>query len=117
MQSLPRIETVEQAREVLLGMNEQQEITAELDERVSSIKKHNDQEFSADLVDHETGGTSASPTRPTSCWSTGNTTSTSANHARGRAQAFLTAAAGRSSGSPSPAAPSGPSPSAPGAPL
>ena len=55
MQSLPRIETVEQAREVLLGMNEQQEITAELDEWVASLKKHNDQEFSADLVDHETG--------------------------------------------------------------
>lgn len=39
---LPKIETVEQAREVLLGMGEEQEITAGLDEWKASIKKHND---------------------------------------------------------------------------
>ena len=55
MQNLPKIETVEQAREVLLGMGEQQEITATSDEGAISIKRHSDHEFSAALVDHETG--------------------------------------------------------------
>ena len=32
MRSLPRIETMAQAKEVLLGMSEEQEITAEQDE-------------------------------------------------------------------------------------
>lgn len=54
-QELPKIETPEQAREVLLGMDEQQEITAESGEWRASIKKHNDQEFSATFVEHETG--------------------------------------------------------------
>lgn len=55
MQSLPKIETVEQAREVLLEIDEQQEITAELDEWTASIKKYNDQEFEASFIDHTTG--------------------------------------------------------------
>ncbi len=55
MRNLPRIETVEQAREVLLGMEEEQEITAELDEWKASIKKHNDYEYSASFVEQETG--------------------------------------------------------------
>jgi hypothetical protein len=55
MQNLPKIETVEQAREVLLGMGEEQEITAELDEWKASIKKHNDQEYNVSFVDLETG--------------------------------------------------------------
>ncbi len=55
MQELPKIETPEQAREVLLGMDEEQEITIELGEWKASIKKHNDQEFSASFSDQETG--------------------------------------------------------------
>lgn len=55
MQNLPRIETVEQAREVLAGMDVEQEITAESDEWKASIKKHSDQEFSASFPDYETG--------------------------------------------------------------
>lgn len=55
MRNLPNIETVEQAREVLLGMEEEQEVTAELDEWKASIKKHNDQEYSASFADLETG--------------------------------------------------------------
>ena len=55
MRDLPRIETMAQAREVLLGMSEGQEITAEQDEWQASIKKHNDQEFSAAFSEHETG--------------------------------------------------------------
>ena len=55
MRNLPKIETVEQAREVLLGMGEEQEITAELDEWKASIKKHNDQEYSVSFADLETG--------------------------------------------------------------
>ena len=55
MRKLPKIETVEQAREVLLGMDEEQEITAELDEWKASIKKHNDQEYNVSFVDLETG--------------------------------------------------------------
>jgi hypothetical protein len=55
MQNLPKIETVEQAREVLNEMDEEQEITAELDEWKASIKKHNDQEFSVSFADYETG--------------------------------------------------------------
>jgi hypothetical protein len=55
MQSLPRIETMAQAREVLLGMSEEQEITAEGDEWEASIQKHNDQEFSAAFPEQETG--------------------------------------------------------------
>ena len=55
MRNLPKIETLEQAREVLLGMDEEQEITAELDEWKASIKKHNDQEYNVSFVDLETG--------------------------------------------------------------
>jgi hypothetical protein len=55
MQSLPRIETMAQAREVLLGMSEEQEITAEDDEWEASIQKHNDQECSAAFPEQETG--------------------------------------------------------------
>ena len=55
MRKLPKIETVEQAREVLLGMGEEQEIKAELDEWKASIKKHNDQEYNVSFVDLETG--------------------------------------------------------------
>ena len=55
MQNLPKIETVEQAREVLLEMDEEQEITATSDEGEINIKKHSDHEFNAELVDHETG--------------------------------------------------------------
>ena len=55
MRKLPKIETMEQAREVLLGMDEEQEITAELDEWKASIKKHNDQEYNVSFVDLETG--------------------------------------------------------------
>ena len=55
MQRLPRIETMAQAREVLLGMSEEQEITAEQDQWEASIKKHNDQEFSAAFPEQETG--------------------------------------------------------------
>ncbi len=55
MRNLPKIGTVEQAREVLLGMDEEQEITAELDEWKASIKKHNDQEYNVSFVDLETG--------------------------------------------------------------
>ena len=55
MRKLPKIETVEQAREALLGMGEEQEITAELDEWKASIKKHNDQEYNVSFVDLETG--------------------------------------------------------------
>jgi hypothetical protein len=54
MRSLPRIETMAQAREVLLGMSEEQEITAEQDQWEASIKKHNDQEFSAAFPEQET---------------------------------------------------------------
>lgn len=55
MQNLPRIETVEQAREVLLEIDEEQEITPTSGEAVINIKKHNDHEFSAEFVNHETG--------------------------------------------------------------
>ena len=55
MQNLPKIETLEQAREMLLEMDEEQEITATSDEGEINIKKHNDYEFNAELVDHETG--------------------------------------------------------------
>ena len=55
MQNLPKVETVEQAREVLPEMAEQQEITATSDEGKISIKKHGDHEFSVRFVDHETG--------------------------------------------------------------
>jgi hypothetical protein len=55
MQELPRIETMAQAREVLQGMSEGQEITAELDEWRASIKKHDDAEFSAEFPEQETG--------------------------------------------------------------
>ena len=55
MRSLPRIETMARAREVLLEMSGEQEITAELDEWQASIRKHNDQEFSAAFPEHETG--------------------------------------------------------------
>ena len=55
MRKLPKIETVEQAREVLLGMGEAQEITVELDGWKASIKKHNDQEYNVSFVELETG--------------------------------------------------------------
>jgi hypothetical protein len=55
MQNLPKIETVEQARETLIEMEVEQEITAELDEWKATIKKHNDQEFSVSFADYETG--------------------------------------------------------------
>ena len=55
MQNLPKIETVEQAREVLIEMDEEQEITAELDEWTASITKHNDQEFSVSFAAYDTG--------------------------------------------------------------
>ncbi len=55
MRELPSIETMAQAREVLQGMSEGQEITAELDEWRASIKKHDDAEFSAEFPEQETG--------------------------------------------------------------
>ena len=55
MRSLPRIETMAQAREVLLEMSEEREITAEQDQWEASIKKHNYQEFSAAFPEQETG--------------------------------------------------------------
>ena len=55
MQNLPRIETVERAREVLTEMGEDQELTAHLDEWKASITKHNDQEFSVSFPHYETG--------------------------------------------------------------
>jgi dsDNA-specific endonuclease/ATPase MutS2 len=55
MQNLSRIETMERAREVLLGMGEDQEITVELDEWEASVRKHNDQEYSASFPEQETG--------------------------------------------------------------
>ena len=55
MRNLPKIETVEQAREVLNEMDVEQEITVELDEWKASIRKHNDQEFSVAFADYETG--------------------------------------------------------------
>lgn len=55
MQNLPKIETVEQAREVLLAINREQEITAASGEGAVHIKKHDDHEFNAKFVDHETG--------------------------------------------------------------
>ena len=55
MQNLPKIETVEQAREVLIEMDEEQDITAELDQWKASIKKHTDQEFSVSFANYETG--------------------------------------------------------------
>ena len=54
MQNLPKIETVEQAREALIEMEVEQEITAELDEWKATIKKHNEQEFSVAFADYET---------------------------------------------------------------
>jgi hypothetical protein len=55
MQNLPNIESVEQAREALIEMDVDQEITAELDEWKASIKKLNDQEFNVSFPDYETG--------------------------------------------------------------
>ena len=55
MHNLPKIETVEQAREVLNEMDVEQEITAELDEGKASITKHKDQEFSVSFADYDTG--------------------------------------------------------------
>ena len=55
MQNLPRIETVEQARESLTEMDVDQEIVAELEEWKASIKKLNDQEFNVSFPDYETG--------------------------------------------------------------
>ena len=55
MQNPPKIDAVEQAREVLLGMDEQQEILVTSDEGEISIEKYGGHEFSAYLVDHETG--------------------------------------------------------------
>jgi hypothetical protein len=53
--SLPKIETMQQAREVLIEMSEGQEITAEQDEWQATIKKHDDAEFSAEFPEQETG--------------------------------------------------------------
>lgn len=55
MRSLPRIETLEQAREALLEMDDGQEITAESGEWLATITKHSDHEFAALMVDLETG--------------------------------------------------------------
>ncbi len=55
MQDLSRVETMERAREVLLGMSGEQEITAELDGWEMSLEKHNDQEYSASFPEQETG--------------------------------------------------------------
>jgi hypothetical protein len=55
MRNLSRIETMAQARGVLLEMSGGQEITAEQDEWQASIRKHNDQEFSAAFPEQETG--------------------------------------------------------------
>jgi hypothetical protein len=55
MRNLPKIETVEQAREVLIEMDEEQEITVELDEWKANIKQHDDQEFSVSFADYDTG--------------------------------------------------------------
>ncbi len=55
MQELPKIETPKQAKEVLLGRDEEREITVELGEWTASIKKHNNQEFSAKFAYQETG--------------------------------------------------------------
>jgi hypothetical protein len=44
MRKRPKTETVEQAREVLLQMDEKQEIEAVLEAQNASIKKHEDQE-------------------------------------------------------------------------
>jgi hypothetical protein len=55
MQDLSRVETMERAREVLLGMSREQEITAELDGWEMSLGKHNDQEYSASFPEQETG--------------------------------------------------------------
>ncbi len=55
MRSLPRIETMTQAREVLLEMSLEEEISAEQDEWQATIKKHSDQEFSAAFPEQETG--------------------------------------------------------------
>ncbi len=46
---------MEQAREVLLGMGEDQEITVELDEWEASVRKHNDLEYSVSFTHLETG--------------------------------------------------------------
>ncbi|CAN5221059.1 hypothetical protein BH24ACT16_BH24ACT16_05470 [soil metagenome] len=40
MQDLSKVETMERAREVLLGMSGEQEITAELDGWEMSLEKH-----------------------------------------------------------------------------
>lgn len=40
MRNVSKIETLEQAREVLLGMGERQEIRAELEEWTATIEKH-----------------------------------------------------------------------------
>lgn len=45
MQDLPKLETLAQAREVLLGMAEGQEITVESDEWEASITKHGEVEY------------------------------------------------------------------------
>jgi hypothetical protein len=76
MRNLPKIETVEQAREVLIEMDVEQEITAELDEWKASIKKHNDQEFSISFADYETGIINLW-NASTYWWSTATTTCTS----------------------------------------
>lgn len=55
MQNLSRVETMERAREVLLGMSEEQEITAKLDGWAASLRKHNDQEYNASFPEQETG--------------------------------------------------------------
>lgn len=56
VQKLPKIEVLEQGREVLIEMEDEQEIRVESDDEwEASIKKHSDHEFAAAFVDHETG--------------------------------------------------------------
>lgn len=56
MQNLSKIDGLEQAREVLKRMEDEQEIRVESDDEwKASIKKHHDQEFDVAFVDHETG--------------------------------------------------------------
>ncbi len=56
MQNLSRIDMLEQARKLLIKMEDEQEIRVESDgEWEANIKKHKDQEFAVASLDHETG--------------------------------------------------------------
>lgn len=55
MKTLPAVQTLEQAREILNEMQDGQEISAESGESEMSLKKHNDHEYAASLPDLETG--------------------------------------------------------------